>query len=406
MADPDIPIAYATTDPSGFVPVAPPPSHAPGGGRPSLAQAQTATGRSSRVMLPKQKSKVMGRAEVTAMQEQGFTKGLAEAMTRNNAAFPLRIWVVDNSGSMAQNDGHRIVETAHSDNVKIVGCTRWREIQETVNYHAQMAALLQAPTVFRMLNDPGAASGPQQFSVCERGMENIDEDVTIALQCMQNTTPGGVTPLAQHVREIRENVTSMWDDLRRDGTKVAIVLATDGLPTDYRGICSEAQKRDFVTALRSLEGLPVWVVIRLCTDEDEVVNFYNDLDSQLELSLEVLDDFVEEASEVNENNPWLNYGLALHRCREMGYHNRLFDLLDERMLTVDELRDFFFLLFGASAFDGVPDAQADWKGFCKSVSAMLKKEKKQWNPRTKKVEPWIDMKKLQKCYKKGNCTIM
>ena len=71
-------------------------------------------------------------------------------MTQNNAAFPLRIWVVDNSGSMTKNDGHRMVETTKKDDVKIVGCTRWTEIQETVDYHAQMAALLQAPTVFRV----------------------------------------------------------------------------------------------------------------------------------------------------------------------------------------------------------------------------------------------------------------
>lgn len=219
-------------------------------------------------------------------------------------------------------------------------------------------------------------------------------------------SPSGVTPLAEHVREIRENIATLEPSLLQDGTKVVVVLATDGLPTDYRGLSDQRSKHEFVQALRSLEGLPVWVVIRLCTDEDDVVEFYNDLDSQLELSLEVLDDFIGEAKEVYEHNKFLNYALPLHRCRELGYHNRLFDLLDERQLTKDELRDFFMLLFGEAQFDGVPDPQADWKGFVSELDRIMKKENNQWNPITKKVQPWVDVKKLNKAYGESGCSIM
>lgn len=40
------------------------------------------------------------------------------------------------------------------------------------------------------------------------------------------------------------------------------MLATDGLPTDVEGNESEEVFQDFIEALRMLEGLPVWVVIR------------------------------------------------------------------------------------------------------------------------------------------------
>jgi Mg-chelatase subunit ChlD len=389
--DYDIPIVSATVIGANPIP-------AP---RPELTK-----GRSSRFNLPKLKSHRLLDREINSLQDQGFPRGLAKTLSETNEAFPLRIWVVDNSGSMRMSDGHKIVETSKSKDVKLVQCTRWSEIQQTVEYHAQMAHLLQAPTIFRLLNDPGRVVGPQQFSIGENGPTNIDNELTIALRTIKSVSPGGVTPLSEHIRDIRENIKALLPTLRHDGTQVVVVLATDGLPTDIHGRCDNNTKREFTESLRSLEGLPIWIVIRLCTDEDEVVEFYNDLDQQLELSIEVLDDFSQEAKEVCTHNPWLNYALPLHRCREMGYQNRLFDILDERRLGLDELRDFFILLFGVEHFDGVPDPQADWKGFLKSISNIVKKEKDEWNPVTRRLGPWVDVKKLDKVYNKNACVVM
>lgn len=371
-------------------------------------------GRSKQVQVPQTSSNVPNfhQDTVAALKDQGYTSGLIQSIIRSNTTFPLRIWIVDNSGSMMAGDGHRIVESGNSNNrlVRFVNCTRWAEIKETVQYHARIAALLEAPTVFRLLNDPGRMAGAQQFSIAERGAEFIAEDLDIALSTIQRVSPSGVTPLSEHLEEIRLNVVQMSKDLFQNGQKVVVVIATDGLPTNRSGMSGPVELAMFKRALRSLEGLPVWIVVRLCTDEDNVVEFYNDLDSELELSLEVLDDFKGEALEVCGCNTWLNYGLPLHRIREMGFSHKLFDLLDERRLTKDELREFFLFIFGSDLMDGVPDPQVDWQRFVSRIGSIVNRETSQWNPIGQKMMPWVNIKKLDSTYGNGDsceaCTIM
>ncbi len=388
------------------IPMAAPVQATPVQATPVHAESTESRPRSQRVLLSQPSSKQLSRDETAALKDQGYTDGLIRSIARSNMDFPLRIWVVDNSGSMATGDGHRLVSTGNSNDVRFVGCSRWSEIRETVEYHARLAALLEAPTVFRLLNNPGRMVGPQQFSIGERGPDFISEDLSIALNTMQMAAPSGVTPLAEHVREIRDNILSMKEQLLDMGQKVVVVLATDGLPSDTYGKSNRFTRDGFKDALQSLQGLPVWVVVRLCTDEDDVVKYYNHLDAQLELSVEVLDDFTGEAAEVYEHNKWLNYSLPLQRIREMGFSHKLFDLLDERRFTKEELRQFFLLLFGPDKFDGVPDPHVDWNGFLKSIDRIVNSEKQQWNPIKRRMMPWVDVRKLNSVYGTDPCICM
>lgn len=352
-------------------------------------------------------SKPINEDQIRSLKAQGFTEGLARSLTENNINFPLRIWVVDNSGSMQTNDGQKIVPTSTKNDIKLVQCTRWNEIKECVTYHIQMSALLEAPTSFRLLNHPGASVGSQQFDVAQSGREFIPTDVQHAIDIMTKARPIGTTPLTEHAQDIHEIVSAMNPSLTAAGKRVVIVLATDGLPSNAHGESGELDKNLFINALKRLEGLQIWLVIRLCTDDDEVVDFYNQLDEKLELSMDVLDDFTSEAKEVCAVNPWLNYALPIHRMREMGYHDRVFDLLDERALTRTELRDFCRLLFGTESFDGVRDPEMDFSGFLQDVHQLLKKEDLQYNPVKRKMSPWIDLGKLNKIYGDGSsCSMM
>ena len=90
------------------------------------------------------------------------------------------------------------------------------------------------------------------------------------LEILSNRTPEGPTPLKQHITAIHDEVQEMLPQLRQTGQSVSLIICTDGLPSDATDV-------DFVQELRRLEELPVSIVIRLCTDELEVVSFYNAL---------------------------------------------------------------------------------------------------------------------------------
>jgi hypothetical protein len=204
--------------------------------------------------------------QIAQLQKQGYTRGLATSLSQTIRTYPLRIWIVDNSGSMANTDGHRFVETSHSNDVRIVPCSRWDEIKDCILYHAQLAVCLEAPTTFRMLNDPAVGMNSQQFSIA---MESLDDavlqtELSRVQDIMRKSQPCGVTPLMEHILDIQQSVLELAPKLRGDGCRVVVVLATDGLPTDDRGYGGEEVQRQFVQALRGLEGLPVWLVIRLC----------------------------------------------------------------------------------------------------------------------------------------------
>lgn len=344
------------------------------------------SGKESRRMTSNQYSRLL---------REGYSTGLALALTENASRYDFRFWVVDNSGSMQIGDGHRIV---HKDGKsKAVACTRWEEIKETVKYHAEMASVLDCPTIFQLLNNPGMRTAPQKFSICEHGESYSQAEVAQAIEIMRKVSPSGVTPLTQHIWDIEEHIAGMATELRRSGKIVAIILATDGLPTDEQGYGGEDITEEFIRALRALEGLPVWTVIRLCTDEQAVKDFYNSLDNQLEISLEVIDDYMGEAREVYKQNPWITYALPLHRCRELGYHDRLFDLIDERPLTAGEARNFCCFILGLTE-EELPDPGVDPAEFAKEVKNRLELESLQWNPMKKKMLPWIIVKDLKKSF--------
>ena len=349
--------------------------------------------------------------------QQGFLPGLVRELGRSKALFPLRFWIVDNSGSMSLQDGRRL-EGGGSDGdvvsspVKVVPCSRWAELQSTVNYHINMADLLKLPTIVQFLNPP--SSGPQEFAlgVPDHAASHSLSDalqqnwnipmlsVADAMQHVNTIEPDGVTPLTAQILVIRTRLESVAYALKQLDQQAVIVICTDGLPTNAAGETTVIARQEFVKALKSLETLPVGIVIRLCTNVPDVVDFYNRLDNSLNVSMEVLDDYLSEANEVYPHNKWLNYGLPLHRCREMGMQHRSFDLLDEQQLSEGELMRFLRLLFGGE--DIKADQLADWNGFVQRVSLVSQSYPKLYHPNKCSMDYWIDTRQLDQAYRRGD----
>jgi hypothetical protein len=94
--------------------------------------------------------------------------------------------------------------------------------------HTYQLVYLQTQ-VFRLLNDPGAHVGTQEFTVADNGTKSDIGDLEVAKSIISRVEPCGVTPLTQHVMEIRHRIESMENELRSKGQKAVIVLATDGM---------------------------------------------------------------------------------------------------------------------------------------------------------------------------------
>ena len=239
--------------------------------------------------------------------------GLQETFLASVNRCPVRYMIVDDSGSMATADGNLRVDN------KIVRSSRWAELVDSMKFHAELAREGNLTTEFRLLNK----SAPLVVSNSPQGQINYDK----FLQCLHDSPSGG-TPLCKHINDIVRQIQGMEDQLRQNGQRAVLVIATDG----------ESSDGEIAAAMKPLARLPVWVVVRLCTDEDRIVQYWNNIDNELELEMDVLDDYCSEAAEIFKVNPWLTYGEPLHRMREFGVAVKEFDLLDEATLTKEQVR--------------------------------------------------------------------
>jgi hypothetical protein len=326
-----------------------------------------------------------------AMAGLGFPLGLAKELIESTVVLPVRFWVVDNSGSMNMNDGTRLVPNG-AGRLTPVKTSRWTELSDTIVAIAELASTLGARTDFHLLN---ATSQGQCLSIggeCS-DVACVAQPVTLPelKRRFGKISPSGGTPLTEAVMQVASLIEPAAAKLRAKGQKACVVLATDGLPND---------RHSFERALHELQRLPVWLVVRLCTDDEKVVGYWNGLDGQLECDMEVLDDEFGEAAEVHAQNGWLVYGPPLHRAREFGLHNKLFDLLDEQALVPSQVKQCCEAILGCGT---LPEPEADLAAFRAAVKESLGGVTPVFDPISKAMRPWVDPARLCKKKQEGCC---
>lgn len=329
------------------------------------------------------------------LRDDGFPKGLAQHLFASKQSCPLRFWYLDNSASMYKADCRRLVQDQATNDAQVVMCTRWTELKESLMHQVRLASVLGAQNYFRFLNHENYKES-QEFVVHQCS------DTDNALHRLESTCPDGVSLLTKNILELRDRIAEHESELINNGQKALVVLATDGAPSDEYGESSETVREEYAKAIKALQLLPVFLVIRICSNERSVLNFYRRLDKQLERPVDVVGDFLNEAKEIHRLNKWLNYCLPLHRAREMGIPHRLFDLLDERPFTKDELGEFLVVVYGKEAFENAPNMYTDWDGFVAYFEAnVLGGNDLFWNPCSNKMECLINVKKLKASYAGG-----
>jgi len=219
----------------------------------------------------------VGMASVSELMEKhSFPLGLAQRAVESAKTFPIRFWIVDNSASMGIPDGQKLGKT--STGFKMIQTTRWQELMKDIEDVATLSQSVGSRTEFYAINPE--ASPPLVIT----GDGQPDE---VAAVCAGLGVPHDSTPLAQTTKRVVDKITAMvQQSLIAPGEKACVVIATDGEPDD-----KDAFKREVVSLLK----LPVWLVFRVCTNEEHVIEYYNELDGQIEANIEVIDDLQGEA---------------------------------------------------------------------------------------------------------------
>lgn len=319
---------------------------------------------------------------------QHWPPGLQEVYISNASRVGQRYLLIDDSGSMTSVDGHLPLSLPNSHPV-----SRWTELAESMSFHANALSFLEAETQVRFLNAT-AANDPLVIGG-ERDREGVAK---ATIDAIFDEGPAGLTPLCEHVRAIIADIQSKEQLLRRNRKKAVVVIATDGLSSDG----------DLVRALKPLERLPVWLVVRLCTDEDTIVESYNELDNELEVGMDVLDDFKSEAEEIQKaQNGWFTYGLPLHLLRESGLLSKTYDKMDESKLSHEEMREVCAGILGGDKNDW-PHPVSDFGSFFEKLQALNLAAETVADPLQRlRQHKWIHETRLKTAYSSGGgCSIM
>lgn len=148
------------------------------------------------------------------------------------------------------------------------------------------------------------------------------------IKSLMDEVPRGETPICKQIKAVVEQVKAIEAELLSTGSIVLLVILTDGISTDG----------NIVDALRALEGLPVQIIVRVSSDESDTIEYWHDVNANIDIDTVVLDELECEGTQIFDNNSWLAYGDALHRAREYGVTLPAMDNVDYCQLSKPHIK--------------------------------------------------------------------
>ena len=379
-------------------------------------------------------------SNISGANRRGFLtkETIRQTLTRErfNEVLPdkctFAVYVLDNSGSMNYyTDGKKFIVNESTGIVnKIQGVSRWQEAIAKLDQICHYNLKRGMKAVYYLLN-------PRQTNYWE---ENIDyvlidphEETTLntrlqALERMKSEeNVHGCTPLHLITSSFKLSLQTFLVSLTFDSNNnqrqnnhqssslssasssttafttnndyyankpICYNIITDGEPDD---------KTRFEVELKRLaSNYNIYLTINLCSDNDSIISYWNDLDKSIgsEISgMDVIDDMEAEYNEIRAaGNHFFTYSMDLHIARMAGCFNVVADLMDEETLhihhTIKLVNDLLFNRDRGSS--DITNWAFDKENYLKRIEEKIRTQNKVYDIRTKSFQPIIHIAQIDR----------
>ena len=155
---------------------------------------------------------------------------------------------------------------------------------------------------------------PQRYGICWGNPAKwaLERDHASQIMLKELKPEKDHNPLGPEVLKVAKKLQPEAVRMEEEGKFVSVVICTQGRPKNERGESSPQVMKDCIINLKALAKFPVKITFRLCTGDDDVLNFYRK--AGRELGLDVLGDYWDEVRQLYKAcmyvSPYFAYNLT------------------------------------------------------------------------------------------------
>jgi hypothetical protein len=182
------------------------------------------------------------------------------------------VYIIDNSGSMDHYyDGKIFITRSDGKIDKLVGVKRWDEAVSKTIQIAQYNLNRKMTSAYYLLNPNHSSNWNVKKDYI---IVNNNDDFTILKEVLLDSSNiRGTTPLHLITNSMKYSLQTLVSSDAYKHMPICYNIITDGEPTN---------KIAFENSIRDLSmSYCVFLVINLCTDDDSIVDYYNELDKKI-----------------------------------------------------------------------------------------------------------------------------